>query len=288
MQNLLANLDEGDLVGKNSTLSLPDLDQLQDLLENATLEGENSTLPLATDLDELQDILDNVEDEDLNSENTTLSLTELDDLHDFLENVDNEGLKEGNATLSLSEIDKLQDLINNLDDEALAGKNDSLSLSDLVGLHDVLHDLDHEDPKGENSIGDETNDVNPQESKPVGSSDDEAIAVQWKKQEWENETPQEIAEMAHAEADSMFHDKYVPLVATAIGLASLAFAVLVAQQMLENPDGKTCRCTLTCIRSLGWPITMVCHGCGCSRTHDRWTHQRLSVDDVYGRDIEFD
>jgi len=121
----------------------------------------------------------------------------------------------------------------------------------------------------------ETEYVPPRSEDPLEESKakDEEIAGQWHKEDWANKTPQELEALALDETDKILHDKYVPLVATAVALVCFSFMLVVVQQLVENPNGclsKACKCTVACLRILSWPIRMIlCCGLCCGSSSAR-------------------
>jgi hypothetical protein len=117
----------------------------------------------------------------------------------------------------------------------------------------------------------------PAGSDPFDEAKDEEV-----EDEWEEKT---VVEIAEEDFDEAIHDKYVPIVAGIMGGIGLLLMIVVAQQMVENPDGlfaKICRCSVACFRCLCWPCRML-FCCGGSRAKARRTHDRVMNDgDNYG------
>jgi hypothetical protein len=271
---------------------------------NGSFVGAEDGNAIAGKLDELQLLMDMLDEDDeaLKNENATLPLTEV---------VMNDTSYE--VTITTKTAPKTETVATNVPAPAPSFLRNPTSEISSRNTRAPALDLDtnsfqtakspyedapspYDDPyytKKEKDI-DDTEYVAPKDIAMEGSTDDEVIATQWKNKEWANKTPKQIVELAQSETDKMLHDKYVPLVASAICLVSIAFTLIVVQQMVENPNGavaKICRCTVAFIRILCWPIKMMfcCCGGGCnSRAHYRRTHERLRDDDdgYTNRDLE--
>jgi hypothetical protein len=105
---------------------------------------------------------------------------------------------------------------------------------------------------------------------------------------WKEKTPAEMAALAQEEAHNMAEDKYVRLVIILASIAAVALMLVVAQQMIENPNGflaKFCRCMVGVVRFIILPIRMIlcCELCN-KRAHDRRSRAVISRHDD---DLEF-
>jgi hypothetical protein len=105
---------------------------------------------------------------------------------------------------------------------------------------------------------------------------------------WKEKTPAEMAALAEEEAKNMAADKYVKLIISVASILSIGLMLLVAQQLVENPNGgcsKFCRCMIGCVRCIIVPFRMVlcCELCN-KRARDRRTHSVISRHDD---DLEF-
>jgi hypothetical protein len=140
-------------------------------------------------------------------------------------------------------------------------------------MHDSMHDSPEED----------TSEYVPPDAdeSTVTTADDDKIFNEWRGENnpFAGKSPGEIMQTLEETGQDVMNDKYVPLVATLCGILGLIFMLLIAQQMIENPDGfcaKLCKCSIGFFRCICWPCRKLCC-CKDSRQGLRHSHEPLGT-----------